>query len=121
MTGNLWYNVNEKTNLCFFFLGQNFFRKIGISTVQREFCQGREAADAALCGCFIGVFPKLSQKRISLLLVNFILSILYAYFFLYGNPVNLNPIKPVLPANAVKLTSIFFWPLLAAGILSTGI
>ena len=34
---------------------------------------------------------------------------------------NLNPIKPVLPANAVKLTSIFFWPLLAAGILSTGI
>lgn len=49
MTGNLWYNVNEKTNLCFFFLGQNFFWKIGISTVQREFCQGREAADAASC------------------------------------------------------------------------
>lgn len=49
MTGNLWYNVNEKTNLCFFFLGQNFFRKIGISTVQREFCQGREAADSASC------------------------------------------------------------------------
>ena len=40
MTGNLWYNVNEKTNLCFFSWGRISFGRLEFQRFKGNFAKG---------------------------------------------------------------------------------